>query len=207
MGRPSYSIELSCEGIVIGVDEVGCGPWAGPVVAAATFLNPHKRVTGLDDSKKLKIEERESLYAKLMKHAHSGVGIATVEEIDQLNIREARRLAMLRAIAATNLIPALVLVDGNCAPEMPYAVQTVVGGDSKCMCIAAASIIAKVTRDRMMAELAQQYPGYGWETNAGYGTTSHQKGLAELGVTPHHRKSFAPVRALLDQKETLLQTA
>ena len=199
--RPSYTIELSFTGIVAGVDEAGCGPWAGPVVAAAVILNPYRRTIGINDSKKLTREERSELYTAIVERAHTATGMATVKEIDAINILEAAKLAMLRAFEGLGIMPGMAIVDGNRPPKLPCPVKMVIGGDESCMSIAAASIIAKVTRDRMMQELAEEFPYYGWESNAGYGTASHQKGLREYGVTPHHRKSFAPIRALLAAME------
>ncbi|MDX1975810.1 MAG: ribonuclease HII [Rickettsiales bacterium] len=196
---PDYTLEAESGLIVAGVDEAGRGPWAGPVVAAAAILDPRNLPSGIDDSKKLRLSQREALFEALQSCAKIGVGIASVEEIDRLNILAATKLAMLRAVEALPELPQLALVDGNQPPALPCAVKTVVGGDAICLSIAAASIIAKVTRDRIMAELALEYPHYGWERNAGYGTSLHQKGLANHGVSPHHRRSYAPIRALLEQ--------
>jgi ribonuclease HII len=198
MDEPDLSIELSLQGCIAGVDEAGRGPWAGPVVAAAVILNPRNIPSGINDSKKLTPAKRAELFDAILASASSGIGISTVSEIDTLNILEASKLAMCRAIDAMGHIPDIALVDGNSAPLLPCKTMTVVGGDAKSLSIAAASIIAKVTRDRMMKELAVHYPGYGWEHNAGYGTALHQNGLVHLGVTPHHRRSFAPVRALIE---------
>jgi ribonuclease HII len=165
-------------------------------VAAACILDRNKFPRGIDDSKNLPLEKREALYAKLVKCAAWGVGIASVEEIDTINIYWARMLAMTRAVEALGLEPAWVLVDGNACPKWQRPSKAIVDGDAKCRSIAAASIIAKVTRDRMMAEHAREYPGYGWETNRGYGTPEHYRGLKALGLTPLHRRSFAPVRAI-----------
>lgn len=199
--RPSYTIESSFTGIVAGVDEAGCGPWAGPVVAAAVILNPHRRTTHINDSKKLTREDREELYKTIIERAHTATGMATVEEIDAINILEAAKLAMQRAFEGLSIMPDVALVDGNRQPKLPCPVKMIIGGDESCMSIAAASIIAKVTRDHIMRELAAEFPYYGWHTNAGYGTASHQNGLKEYGVTPHHRRSFAPIRALLEAVE------
>lgn len=190
---------------VAGVDEAGRGPWAGPVVAGAAVLEqaavPEDIVSQLDDSKKLKAALRADLLARLQDTpgVHLGIGQASVEEIDSLNILEAAMLAMTRAVADLPLKPDLALVDGNKAPSMPCAVRTVVKGDARSFSIAAASIAAKETRDRIMVELAESHPGYGWEKNAGYGTAQHQTALAVLGVTPHHRRSFKPVKAILER--------
>lgn len=198
---PDLSLETSCGGLVAGIDEAGRGPWAGPVVAAAVIFRSEHLPDGIDDSKKLSSAARESLFDSIRLCSYTGVGVATVDEIDKLNILEATKLAMLRAVKTLEAAPDIALVDGNRAPTLPCAVKTVVGGDARSLSIAAASIIAKVTRDRMMRELAADYPGYGWEHNAGYGTREHQQALARLGVTPHHRRSFAPIKAMLETLE------
>ena len=197
MGRPCFKIELDFPEPLAGVDEAGCAPLAGPVVAAAVILDRKCFPRGIDDSKNLPIDKREALYAKLVKCARFGVGIASVEEIDSLNIYWARMLAMARAVESLGMEPAWVLVDGNACPRWQRPSKAIVGGDARCRSIAAASIIAKVTRDRMMAGLARDYPGYGWETNRGYGTPEHYRGLQLRGVTPLHRRSFAPVREMI----------
>lgn len=196
--RPDLSLERAHGGIVAGIDEAGRGPWAGPVVASAVVLDPHLLPAGIDDSKKLSAARREKLYAEIMSSALVGVGIADVMEIDTLNILGATKLAMRRALEKLTVKPDVALVDGNQPPELPCRVQAVIGGDALSLSIAAASVIAKVTRDRMMAELGREFPHYGWEKNAGYGTALHQQALAAHGVTAHHRKSFAPIRALLE---------
>ncbi len=180
-----------------GVDEAGCAPLAGPVVAAAVVLDRDRFPRGIDDSKKLELETREAIYAKLQKQARFGVGICTVEEIDSLNIYWARMLAMIRAVDALGFEPAMVMVDGNRCPKWERVSVAVVAGDAKCRSIAAASIIAKVTRDRMMADYAEAHPGYGWESNRGYPTPDHRRALRELGPTPLHRRSFGLVREVL----------
>ena len=197
MPRPCFKIELDFPQPLAGVDEAGCAPLAGPVVAAAVILDRKCFPRGIDDSKKLPIEKREALHARLLNCARIGVGIASVEEIDELNIYWARMLAMSRAVEALGFDPAWVLVDGNACPRWERPSKAIVAGDAKCRSIAAASIVAKVTRDRIMAEHAQSYPGYGWETNRGYGTPEHYRGLQALGVTPLHRRSFAPVREII----------
>jgi ribonuclease HII len=194
--RCSFKLELEFPQPLAGVDEAGCAPLAGPVVAAACILDRDKFPRGIDDSKNLPLEKREALYAKLVKCSAWGVGVASVEEIDRINIYWARMLAMTRAVEALGLEPAWVLVDGNACPKWQRPSKAIVDGDAKCRSIGAASIIAKVTRDRMMAEFAREYPGYGWETNRGYGTPEHYRGLNVLGVTPLHRRSFAPVREI-----------
>lgn len=184
-------------GTVAGVDEAGRGPWAGPVVAAALVLDRARVPLGLDDSKKLGIAARERLFEALHGAAIIGVGQASVAEIDARNILQATLLAMTRAVAALGCTVDHVLVDGNRLPRWRYVATAIVGGDGQSASIAAASIIAKVTRDRIMAELHTECPGYGWATNQGYGTTEHRRALAALGVTAHHRRSFAPVRERL----------
>ena len=185
---------------VAGCDEVGRGCLAGPVVAAAVILNRSNFPRGIDDSKALPIETREKLYARLVKCSAWAVGSASVEEIDTINIYWARMLAMSRAVEALGLEPAWVLVDGNACPRWQRPSKAIVDGDAKCRSIAAASIIAKVTRDRLMAELAVEHPGYGWETNRGYPTPGHRQALKERGLTPHHRRSFGLVREILDRE-------
>lgn len=197
---PDLSLEQTCKGVVCGVDEVGRGPLAGPVVACAVILppNPHPRLLAeLDDSKKLSAKKREALYAIVMAEALVGLGRAEVDEIDRINILKATFLAMRRAVEALGQPVELALVDGNQVPSLPVGrVQCVVKGDGKSLSIAAASVVAKVTRDREMSELSQSFPGYGWERNAGYGTAEHMAAMRRIGLTPHHRKSFAPVRDL-----------
>ena len=196
MARPCFKLEKIHPDPVAGVDEAGCAPLAGPVVAAAVILDREKYPRGIDDSKVLPAPVREAICAKLYKVAVIGVGIASVEEIDRLNIYWARMLAMSRAVDALGLEPAMVLVDGNRCPRWQRPSVAIVDGDAKCRSIAAASIVAKVTRDRIMVEHARAHPGYGWETNKGYPTPEHQRALRALGPTPLHRRSFAPVRQL-----------
>ena len=172
------------------------------MVAAAVILPTHPPaalIDGLDDSKVLTARRRAALMLRLSAHAHIGIGVgqSDVGEIDALNILQATLLAMARAVAALHPAPDHVLVDGNRLPALPLPATAVVGGDRLCLSVAAASIVAKVTRDRLMADLARQFPGYGWERNAGYGTPEHQAALGRLGVTPHHRRSFAPVHKIL----------
>lgn len=197
MPRPCFKLEIGFPQPLAGVDEAGCAPLAGPVVAAAVILNRSSFPRGIDDSKNLPVEKRESLYGRIVKCASWGVGSASVEEIDTINIYWARMLAMTRAVEALGLDPAWVLVDGNACPRWQRPSKAIVAGDSKCRSIAAASIVAKVTRDRLMADLALDFPGYGWETNRGYPTAHHRRALGELGLTPHHRRSFGPVRAIV----------
>lgn len=197
---PDYSIELEIGGMVAGVDEAGRGPLAGPVVAAAVVLDFQRIPAGIDDSKKLKRKHREHLYGLIVASAHVGVGMASVEEIDRINILQATFLAMVRAVEALPVAPNHLLIDGNRAPKtLPCACRTVVGGDAISLSIAAASIIAKVTRDRIMGELALAHPHYGWERNAGYGTPEHQRALEMVGISSHHRRSFEPVYRLMNQ--------
>ena len=190
---PDYSHESRHVGPVAGVDEAGRGPLAGPVVAAAVILDPDCIPEGLDDSKVLTAAKRAELHARLIDCARVGVGIATVEEIDELNILWATMLAMTRAVDALGLRPAMVLVDGNRCPKWDHTSQWVIGGDALCVSIAAASIVAKHRRDCMMMELDALHPGYGWASNKGYSARAHFEALRTLGPTPHHRKSFAPV--------------
>ena len=194
MAPPCFKLERPFPTPLAGVDEAGCAPLAGPVVAAAVILDRVHFPRGIDDSKKLPIEAGEAIYGRLQKVAAIGVGIASVEEIDELNIYWARMLAMARAVEALGFDPAWVLVDGNACPRWERPSKAIVAGDSKCRSIAAASIIAKVTRDRLMAELARDWPAYGWETNQGYPTPKHVEALGRLGPTLLHRRSFAPVR-------------
>ena len=204
---PDFAIERGCDGVVCGIDEAGRGPLAGPVVAAAVVID-RRRFRGvlrreLDDSKALPREQRESCYEALFACARSGivsigVGAASVGEIDRINILRASLVAMKRAVVALGAVPNMALVDGNVPPPLPCPVKTVVKGDALSFSIAAASVIAKVTRDRIMHGLAGRYPGYGWETNVGYSTPEHGAAIRALGVTPHHRRSFEPVRLALN---------
>ena len=204
---PDFSFEDSArrEGyaLVAGIDEAGRGPWAGPVVAAAVILDGARLSSelraGLDDSKKLLPARRRELFATLSNCAQIGIGRAEVDEIDRLNILQATMLAMSRAVAALPVRPDLALVDGNRLPELSCPARAVVGGDARALSIAAASIVAKVSRDAEMVALAKTYPGYGFERNAGYGTAEHRVALGRLGVTKHHRRSFRPIAALLSE--------
>jgi ribonuclease HII len=183
---------------VVGVDEAGRGPLAGPVTAAAVRLDPGLLPTGLNDSKVMTAKARQKLFDWLMTHALVSVAHASVEEIDQLNILRASHLAMERAVAGLPTDHALI--DGNQRPRGLTCTSTlIVRGDAKCLSIAAASVIAKVTRDRIMVDLAQQHPLYGWERNAGYPTKEHRQALLDFGVTPFHRRTFAPVHNILCQ--------
>ena len=195
-----YETEIIARGVlrVVGVDEVGRGPLAGPVTAAAVRLDPGRIPQGLGDSKALAAGRREDLYLELLEVAEVSIAHASVEEIDSLNILRASHLAMERAVAG--LAADHALIDGNMIPRgLGCAATAIVKGDALCLSIAAASIVAKVTRDRIMVDLAQQHPGYGWETNAGYPTPDHLAALRNLGVTPWHRRSFKPVHNILYQ--------
>jgi ribonuclease HII len=200
---PDFAIERSCTGLVCGIDEAGRGPLAGPVVAAAVVLDPRRFPKslrdGLDDSKVLTIEQREACHRALLRcldrgTARIGIGAASVAEIDRINILRAALLAMARAVTVLGVRPDTALVDGNIAPPLSCTVQTVVDGDALSFSIAAASVVAKVTRDRIMRGLAPRYPAYGWMTNVGYATPAHGEAIRRFGVTRHHRRSFAPVR-------------
>jgi ribonuclease HII len=197
---PDFSRETRLGRLVAGIDEVGRGPLAGPVVAAAVIFDPGNLpadLDGLDDSKVLNAAVRARYAAAIRRVARIGIGAASVEEIDRLNILQATMLAMVRAVAALGVVPDAALVDGNRAPVLACRVETLVGGDALSLSIAAASVVAKVVRDRAMASLARRYDRYGWERNAGYPTEEHRAALIRHGVTPHHRRSFAPVRAVL----------
>jgi len=186
---------------VAGVDEVGRGPLAGPVVAAAVILDADNIPNGLRDSKKLTAKRREALFAEITAHSGFCIASCSVEEIDRINILQASLLAMKRALAGLPVQPDHALIDGNrCPVGLACSAKAIVKGDDRSFSIAAASIIAKVSRDRLMAKLACEFPGYGWETNMGYGTKQHLEGLKHLGVTPHHRVSFKPVHNILYQE-------
>ena len=193
MKGPSFRLENAHPMPLAGVDEAGRGPLAGPVVAAAVILDRQRVPMGIDDSKKLSAGARAALCGKIRAVAHVGVGIASVEEIDEINILWASMLAMERAVAALGVEPAMVLVDGNRCPRWERPSQWVIGGDALCLSIAAASIIAKEERDRMMVDYDELHPGYGWSQNKGYGTPAHLAALTRLGPSPLHRKSFAPI--------------
>jgi ribonuclease HII len=193
MAGPSFDLERDHPTPLAGVDEAGRGPLAGPVVAAAVILDRGCVPAGIDDSKKLTAEARAKLCAEIRACAHVGVGIATVEEIDEINILWATMLAMERAVAALALEPVMVLIDGNRLPRWTRPSRAIVSGDALCLSIAAASIIAKEERDRMMVEYDLLHPGYGWSRNKGYGTPGHMESLGRLGPSPIHRRSFAPI--------------
>ena len=196
---PTYLFESLGPAPVAGVDEVGRGPMAGPVVAAAVILRPSTIPSGLADSKTLTPKVRQKLCADLRLGSDIGVGAASVHEIDRINILQATFLAMQRALARLSQPPRLVLVDGNQMPKLPYPLRPVIKGDGRCLSIAAASIVAKVVRDRMMTRLAERYPAYGWEHNVGYCTLEHRRALQKHGATVHHRRSFLPVRRVLGE--------
>lgn len=197
--RPTFEVEQQCialgEGPVAGIDEAGRGPWAGPVVAAAVILDPRSLPEGIDDSKALSAEQREVLFDAI--HASGaviGVGIAGVDRIDRMNILRATMWAMSEAVSRLTVPPRLALVDGNTLPKLQCAARAIVGGDAASLSIAAASIVAKVTRDRVMVEAAERFPGYGFERHKGYGTPEHKAALAKLGICDEHRRSFRPVQ-------------
>ncbi len=190
---PDLNFEDAAGDLVCGLDEVGRGPLAGPVFACALILDRRAIPPGIDDSKRLSRARREALLPALLSAAWVGVGRVEAVEIDRLNILQATHLAMARAVTALPRRPAHALVDGNRVPPLPCPATAIVGGDRRSLSIAAASIVAKVLRDRVMVELARRFPGYGWERNAGYGTAEHLAALARLGPTTQHRRSFAPV--------------
>lgn len=201
---PHYRFERKIDGPVAGIDEAGRGPWAGPVVAAAVILNPAKIPRGINDSKQMTLDERESLFDKIMTHALAVKAVAAeVEEIDRLNILWATMSAMEQAVRGLTIAPVHALIDGNRAPrEMPCPYQTIIEGDARSQSIAAASIIAKVTRDRIMCERAQSHPEYGFERHKGYGTPEHADLLMRHGPCTEHRRSFAPVRVAMESKNS-----
>jgi len=184
--------------LIAGVDEVGRGPLAGPVVACAVVMPPEKRaMPGINDSKQLSAKMREKLIGKILANAIGiGIGAASVHEIDRFNILQASILAMRRALRRLPVSPNHIVVDGRTVRTMDFAHTAVIHGDARCYSIACASIVAKITRDRVMRALASRYPAYKWEDNVGYATAWHLRGIAEHGITPHHRRSFLPVRQL-----------
>jgi len=207
MTRPtpdfSYEAAAIAQGHIriAGVDEVGRGPLAGPVTAAAVILDPANFPDGLNDSKALTAKRREVLYDIIMQCAQVSIAHASVDEIDTINILRASHLAMERAVAGLGQVDHL-LIDGNMIPRgLTGSAQAIIKGDARSVSISAASIMAKVCRDRLMVDLAQQHPGYGWQTNAGYGSKSHMAALQNLGATPHHRRSFKPVHNILYQEK------
>jgi len=201
-GVPDFAFELAAMARgawrVAGLDEVGRGPLAGPVTAAAVVLDPARIPEGLNDSKRLSPQRRRLLAGQLAACADISIAHASVEEIDRLNILAASHLAMRRAVTGLARPPDHLLIDGNRPPPgLQCPAETVVKGDARCLSVAAASIVAKVARDALMAALAAECPGYGWERNAGYPTAQHRAALLRLGVTPYHRRSFAPVHKML----------
>src|SRR5690606_20972805 len=195
---PDMLLEKACPGMVCGVDEAGRGPWAGPVSAGAVILNPRRVPKGLDDSKKLSAKTRETLEIEIKAKALAwGVGFASVEEIAELNILPATGLAMRRAVEALAVTPQFALVDGNYRFPLPCEVKTVVGGDAKSKSIAAASILAKVARDRLMTEMDERYPGYGFAAHKGYSAPRHAEALITLGPCEIHRMAWGPVKLAL----------
>ena len=199
--KPDFSFELAAKAqgfsCVCGIDEAGRGPWAGPVVAAAVILDPQNIPSGLNDSKKLKEDQRERLFAEIMSSAIIGVGIGDEARIDRDNILATTLWVMAEAFQNLSETPHYALVDGNRTPQLSCRVQTIISGDARSLSIAAASIIAKVTRDRIMVALDREFPSYGFARHKGYGTAFHHAALLELGPCIHHRKSFAPVRTLM----------
>jgi len=208
---PDFELEKIYDGMIVGIDEAGRGPWAGPVAAGAVIFKtrdlPQDLLEGLNDSKKLSPQKREKMYQRLREEETNGkvaigIGLASCREIDEMNILQATFLAMSRAVKQLEISPNFALVDGNRMPHnMPCPAQTVVKGDAKSYSIAAASIVAKVYRDRLMCRLAQTYPQYGFEKNAGYGTAQHIEALKKYGVTPEHRMSYKPIKEVLADNE------
>ena len=203
--EPDYSFESAAQlrgyKRIAGVDEVGRGPLAGPVTAAAVVLDPARIPDGLNDSKKLSKKKCEALYLQLMEVADVSIAHATVEEIEEHNILRASHIAMVRAIEGLKAAPDYCLIDGNMTPRgLTLPSETIIKGDARSVSISAASIMAKICRDCVMLSLAQQHPGYGWETNMGYGSKRHISALQELGITPYHRRLFKPVHNILWQE-------
>jgi ribonuclease HII len=185
---------------ICGIDEAGRGPWAGPVCAAAVILNPASIPDGINDSKRLSAKRRDAIFAQIMETAEVGIGLAEAAEIDAIGILPANDLAMARALAALPRRPGHALIDGNrVPPDFAIRATAIIKGDGKSLSVAAASIIAKVTRDRIMTALAAAHPGYGWDSNMGYGVPAHARGLKDWGVTQHHRRTFAPIRKMLGE--------
>jgi ribonuclease HII len=208
MRKPTFTRERKAiaKGLIVcGIDEVGRGPLAGPVVAAAVILDPKRIPKGLNDSKVLTEARRDMLFGSIMQSAQIGIGTVDVVTIDRINILQATYRAMALALSELVSQPDLALVDGNRAPPLSCSVETIIGGDGKCISIAAASIIAKVTRDRMMTDLDGAYPGYGFASHKGYGTEDHLAALAKLGPCPAHRRSFAPLRLQIESTDAARQ--
>ncbi len=199
---PNLQFEEKFSGLIAGVDEAGVAPLAGPVVAGAVILNCKNIPQGINDSKKLTAPVREKLFAEITETVlNIGVGIATVEEIDAMNIFHATRKAMLRAVENLGTVPNHVLMDGHLPPKFPCPATAIVGGDALSLSIAAASIIAKVTRDRIMAALHGEFPVYGWLKNKGYPTAEHRSAVKIHGITIHHRRGFAPIKEIYEQQQ------
>lgn len=200
---PTFDFEHKFEGPVVGVDEVGVGCWAGPVLAAACWLPeaiPHGLLSQVNDSKKLSKSRREKILLALINEgACFAWATASVAEIEELNIRGAALFAMEQAIQKLSIAPKTVLSDGTMRPNVVANVESIIKGDEKSYSIAAASICAKVKRDEIMQRLAEAFPGYGWERNAGYGTRAHHEAIYERGVTPHHRRGYAPIKKAIEQ--------
>jgi len=208
MTGPDFSFERAAKARgfarIAGVDEVGRGPLAGPVMACAVVLDMERFPEGLNDSKKLTAKRRAVLAEAIEACAEVSVASASVEEIDELNILRASHLAMERAIAGLKTPPDHCLIDGNLIPKgLKLSAEAIVKGDARSLSISAASIVAKIRRDHLMSTLAQHYPGYGWESNAGYPSKSHRLALQNIGVTPHHRRSFKPVHNILYQQKNV----
>ncbi len=208
MAQPDFSFERAAHrrgfALVAGVDEVGRGPLAGPVVAAAVILDPARIPAGLNDSKALTAKKRAALAAELREVADVSIALATVAEIDEHNILRASHIAMVRAVAGLRQTADHALIDGNMIPrDLAVSAEAIVKGDARSLSVAAASIVAKLWRDEHMVALAQQHPHYGWDRNAGYPTAQHKLGLARFGVTEHHRRSFKPIHNILYQDEKL----
>lgn len=194
MRYPNFALENKLSGMVAGVDEAGRGPLAGPVIAAAVvFIDKTTIIDGINDSKKLTPQRRHILYQEIISMARFGIGIASVAEINLLNILEATKLSMKRALINLNLEIDYVLVDGNQPLQVKWPAKSIINGDSLSVSIAAASIIAKVTRDQLMQELHDQHPAYNWYNNKGYGTKEHIRAMYHYGITKHHRDKFRPV--------------
>jgi ribonuclease HII len=199
-GGPDFSLERAAGAPklrIAGIDEAGRGAWAGPVVAAAVVLDPARIPDGLDDSKKVSAKKRDALYDIIMDVAEVGIGYGSIEQVEVRNVLNATMDAMRDAVVGLPTQPDIALVDGNKTPLLPCKAEAVIGGDGRSVSIAAASIIAKVTRDRLMQALDKEFPGYGWDTNVGYGTAVHKSGIERLGVNEHHRRSYKPIRNML----------
>ena len=198
---PDLSIEKNKNNLnyklIAGVDEVGRGPWAGPVYSAAVILDISKIPAEINDSKKMSEKKRDEIYSRIVSEHHYSIGVADVNEIDELNILQASLLSMKRAITNLHLNPDFVLIDGVHRPNLDIDSENIIKGDSKSLSIAAASIIAKVERDRFMKKIDEEYPCYNWKKNKGYGTKEHQNALNIHGISKHHRKSFSPIRKIL----------